>query len=232
MVVPPGFAKIPLRQDGRPILSGAQSGEAGTTKPSGAQTSSSSLNQPNRTSQLPSRPAPAPPAPPATTSRNSDEVDDDLLAALENEADDIDDDGGAAHDPELEKINRQINSLMPSIKKVVPPKHNLDDDDEEADDDFMAKMEKLIANDDVKSRGAAKAAGKTDGVAKPQQLPPVINPPKIAPAKPAPSYKPMNKDLAVLIERQKLFKEAALQAKKEGNTNVALVYLRHSKVCS
>jgi hypothetical protein len=39
-----------------------------------------------------------------------------------------------------------------------------------------------------------------------------------------------SKELAIITERQRLFKEAALQAKKEGNVNVALVYLKHAKV--
>lgn len=39
-----------------------------------------------------------------------------------------------------------------------------------------------------------------------------------------------NKELSILLERQHLFKEAALTAKKNGNVDVALVYLRHSKV--
>ena len=60
---------------------------------------------------------------------------------------------------------------------------------------------------------------------------PFIRPPVVAPilAK-QPAKKPANKDLAIILERQRLFKEAALNAKKEGNTNVALVYLRHAKV--
>jgi LAS superfamily LD-carboxypeptidase LdcB len=40
----------------------------------------------------------------------------------------------------------------------------------------------------------------------------------------------MNKELSILLERQRLFKEAALMAKKEGNTSVALVYLRNARV--
>ena len=35
--------------------------------------------------------------------------------------------------------------------------------------------------------------------------------------------------MQILLERQRLFKEAALKAKHEGNTSVALVYLRHAK---
>jgi len=42
--------------------------------------------------------------------------------------------------------------------------------------------------------------------------------------------KEQNKELSILLERQQLFKEAALVAKKNGNVDVALVYLRHSKV--
>lgn len=38
-----------------------------------------------------------------------------------------------------------------------------------------------------------------------------------------------SKEITTLLERQRLFKEAALKAKQEGNMSVALVYLRHSK---
>lgn len=39
-----------------------------------------------------------------------------------------------------------------------------------------------------------------------------------------------NKELEILIERQKLFKEAALNAKKNGNDKLAVHYLKQSKV--
>lgn len=231
LVVPPGFAKIPLQSDGRPIGGG---GGAAQTRPTPQQPSS----QPNRASQQqPSRPAPAPPPAAKPAVSNSDEVDDDLLAALENEADNMDDDDHHDHhnDPELDRINKQINSLMPSIKKAIPKDQHMDIDDDnddggdgEVDDDFLAKMEKLIAKPDA-------APGKGSKGGKPpqqqQQLGPIVNPPRVVAPKPAAvSNKTGNKDLNVLIERQRLFKEAALQAKKEGNTNVALVYLRHAKV--
>ena len=53
--------------------------------------------------------------------------------------------------------------------------------------------------------------------------------PKPKPANISPN-KSQNKELSILLERQHLFKEAALTAKKNGNVDVALVYLRHSKV--
>ena len=54
---------------------------------------------------------------------------------------------------------------------------------------------------------------------------PVIAPPVISPNK----MQRNSKDLTVLTERHRLFKEAALDAKREGNVNVALVYLKHAK---
>ena len=46
---------------------------------------------------------------------------------------------------------------------------------------------------------------------------------------PAKRVQQNSKELGILLERQRLFKEAALKAKQEGNVNVALVYLRHAK---
>lgn len=51
------------------------------------------------------------------------------------------------------------------------------------------------------------------------------------PVKPVSPVKPktQSKELSIILERQRLFKEAALKAKQEGNTSVAIVYLRHAK---
>ena len=93
-----------------------------------------------------------------------------------------------------------------------------DDIDMDFDEDITTLME-------PKGRG-----GRDSKVGSSSRFPPII-PPVVAPV-PAkqPTKKPANKDLAMILERQRLFKEAALNAKKEGNTNVALVYLRHAKV--
>ncbi len=53
-----------------------------------------------------------------------------------------------------------------------------------------------------------------------------VAPPTISPSK----QNRNSKEIAILTERQRLFKEAALEAKREGNVKVALVYLKHAKV--
>jgi hypothetical protein len=52
-------------------------------------------------------------------------------------------------------------------------------------------------------------------------LPPVLSPSK---------QNRYSKEISILTERQRLFKEAALEAKRDGNTKVALVYMKHAKV--
>jgi hypothetical protein len=204
--MPPGFAKIPLTADGKAILGGSSSSSTTTTN-------RASTQPVNRSSQLPVAAAPK--------HDNEDEVSDDLLAALENEADGFEDDDGEGHDPEMDHINRQINSLMPGIKKAIPKEHKMDDDiDMDFDEDITTLME-------PKGRGGVNRDSK---VGSSSRFPPII-PPVVAPVPvKQPAKKPANKDLAMILERQRLFKEAALNAKKEGNTNVALVYLRHAKV--
>ena len=202
--MPPGFAKIPLTADGKAIMGGSSSST--TTNRASTQPIS------NRSSQLP--------VAAASKHDNEDEVSDDLLAAVENEADGFEDDDGEGHDPEMDHINRQINSLMPGIKKAIPKEHKMDDDiDMDFDEDISTLMES-------KGRGVNRDSKAGSSSRFPTIIPPVVAP---VPAK-QPAKKPANKDLAMILERQRLFKEAALDAKKEGNTNVALVYLRHAKV--
>lgn len=223
--MPPGFAKIPLTSDGRPILGGGSSSLTAPAAAAGPRASTSST----RVSSI------QPSAPPPT---NNDEVSDDLLAALENEADAFEDDGGGGgDDPELERINRQLNSLLPGIKKAIPKEHLKKMDDHDVDDELMLddhddlmldhgfsqNIEKLIIKEEAKAGRVVVPGG--GGGARPSQ--------SAAQVKPQPSSKkPASKELAAILERQRLFKEAALQAKKDGNTNVALVYLRHAKVYS
>ena len=73
----------------------------------------------------------------------------------------------------------------------------------------------------------------------PRQRPPQVQPqaprqPPVAPVHQLPSppkvgAKVQNKELTIILERQRLFREAALKAKQEGNSSVALAYLRHAK---
>ena len=61
-----------------------------------------------------------------------------------------------------------------------------------------------------------------------KQLPPIA--PNPIPAVGNSVKRVQNKDLTTILERQRLFKEAALKAKQDGNNKVALIYLRHAKV--
>jgi hypothetical protein len=192
-------------------------------------------SQPNRTSHVPA-PAPVQAQAPSTNRASerydNDEVSDDLLAALENEIDDHDlGDDDDINDPEMDKINKHLNSLMPNIKKAIPKEHQkrmeLDDDDLGLDDGFDQHVEMLMIKDGSNNRASqqAQAANRQSKVGPPKvQLPPIV--PQVKQA----NKKPVSKELGVILERQRLFKEAAVQAKREGNTNVALVYLRHAKV--
>jgi hypothetical protein len=239
--VPPGFARIPLKPDGRPIL-GPDSGtssDRSSLQPSTLssnrasqqqQANNKSPSQATRTSHVPSM---------ATTNKteayDNDELGDDLLAQLENEIDDNDlDDDPNDHDPELANFNKKLKNLMPNIKNLGVPM-----DYEGLDNDM--DIEKLMIgmdddDDDVVDRPTGNKA-QSKAKLPPQ---PVRNAQSVAPpppqikvhqaAKPAvANKKPASKELSILVERQRLFKEAAVQAKKDGNTNVALVYLRHSK---
>lgn len=64
-----------------------------------------------------------------------------------------------------------------------------------------------------------------------RQTNPVPRPAPIPPKSTvSPNQKKQNKELQIVIERQRLFREAALKAKQDGNTKVALIYLKHAKV--
>jgi hypothetical protein len=51
-------------------------------------------------------------------------------------------------------------------------------------------------------------------------------PPVLSPTKQARNIK----EIAIITERQRLFRVAALEAKREGNDKVAIVYMKHYKV--
>ena len=106
----------------------------------------------------------------------------------------------------------------------------MDDDDDELMDNtgFEKHLDVLTIKQEKRpSPNAQRASKQPQPQPQPKQLPPVVNPP---PKKQAVGKKPVSKDQAMLIERHHLFKEAALKAKHEGNTNSALIYLRHAKV--
>ncbi len=108
--VPPGFAKIPLNSDGRPVLTSS--------------VSSSSLAAPARPTARRASPQPQ------ETKAVSEEADDDLLAQLENEIDsDDDDEDDAPLDPEEEKFNQQIRAAQKFIPKMdLPPKDDFQEE--------------------------------------------------------------------------------------------------------
>ena len=71
--------------------------------------------------------------------------------------------------------------------------------------------------------------GKTAGAAATAKSPKINKPPennKKTVSKPAQH----SKDLEIIMQRNKLFKEAALEAKKNGNVKLALTYLKQAKV--
>ena len=162
--------------------------------------------------------------------------DDDIINQLEQEIDDNDDD--IELDPEEEKFNHLINSATKHIPKLdkVLPKGAIPEDDLELQlnafripDGNRAKGKQQAplqppAQPDRRSR-SPNAAVQPKPQIQPQQ--PSVRP---MPAGAAQAKKPLSKELQVILERQRLFKEAALKAKQDGNVNVALVYLRHAKV--
>lgn len=192
-LVPPGFAKIPLR-DGRPVMV--------------------SLAPPDRPAQRVS-PQPAKKMVPIET-----DADDDFLAALENEiGDDYDDDGPL--DPEEERFNQQIQAAQKFIPKIDMP-----------NDDMLADQTNAIKKQKLKPKGPPQSIEipQFPQVEEVQRLPIEVPQPKPkASIQASKAGQLHNKNLQIILERQKLFKEAALKAKQEGNTSVALVYLRHSK---
>jgi hypothetical protein len=207
-VVPPGFAPIPL-QNGRPILtterSSVQQPAASSSKPS---------LSPNNNEKLSSR----------AHHQDPEEASDDLLEQLENEIDENDlgdDDDG--FDPEDENIKRQLNSIMPNIKKLVPHDPLMDEFEQQAQAFKIPQPQLRPANKPTGSNNPRQS------LSPPQQVQP--GPKAPSPTSNAqPKQKVQSKELTIIMERQRLFKEAALKAKQEGNVNVALVYLRHAKV--
>lgn len=219
-LVPPGFAKIPLNQ-GRPITS---SSLAPASRP---QPKVSPKVSPQRARKA--------------ESTEDNLAGDDILDMLENElnlaGDDVDDDGEV--DPEEERFNQQIKAAQKLIPNIPMPKDDIQQKIEGMKKQ-MPKQPKVDYNDiDL------------DALEDPPELPPMPKLPKIpqiihvqpqprpipqeapAPIKPSPqaskTAQKHSKDLATILERQRLFKEAALKAKQEGNTQVALTYLRNAK---
>jgi len=236
LTVPPGFCQIPLR-DGRPIGGGGGGGSTSTSSSGNADVHrhSSTLN-PGAPSV---KPAPARVQPPAAASKYEDEeASDDLLRYLENEIDD-DDLNDIEPDPEEEKYNKLINNASKHInvpmgnnkKNSLPKKiDNFDDDDEDL---LNSELGNQIASLKIPQPSQAKQIS-------PKQIPVLPSIPRQPPPQPQPARnvagatnsvrRVQNKELTIILERQRLFKEAALKAKQEGNQKVALVYLRHSKV--
>lgn len=218
-LVPPGFSKIPLNE-GRPVTS---SRLAPSTRP-----------------QAKVSPRVSPQAA-RKTAADDDLAGDDILDMLENElnmaGDDDDDDGDI--DPEEERFNQQIKAAQKLIPNIPMPKDDIEKKIQGMKKQ-MPKQPKIDYNDiDL------------DALEDPPELPPMPNLPKLpvapiqlqprpvskeaqpAPVKPSPqaakTAQKHSKDLSTILERQRLFKEAALKAKQEGNTQVALTYLRNAK---
>ena len=233
LVVPPGFSQIPLMRDGRPVV-GSNNNSGGRSEP---HKSNSSINPVPSAKPTPARVPPPAPAPASNlNSRDEEEASDDLLRYLENEIDD-DDLNDIEPDPEEEKYNKLINNaskhIVPFDNKKNPLPKNVDNFDD--DDDFLNSE----LNNQVTSLK----------IPQPQQAKQIS--PKIIPVLPSIPRQPQqqqqqqparnvpgasnsvrrvqNKELTIILERQRLFKEAALKAKQDGNTKVALVYLRHAK---
>jgi hypothetical protein len=210
VLVPPGFAQIPL-QNGRPIStqipsSHSSNNNANTTQ----QRISSASGSKQQTKKI----------------ETYDNDDDDLINQLENEIDDDDlgDDGMV--DPEEEKFNQQIKAASKFIPKNMlpsgPPPTTVGIDS------------KMLINDPFnssKQRIAQPAQPQVVAQPKPQRPQQQQQQPNLAPKQAAAvaSRTGQSKELTVILERQRLFREAALKAKQDGNQSVALVYLRHAK---
>jgi hypothetical protein len=101
----PGYAETPLQSDGRPILS-TGGGSTGSSSTAGQMSHSTSTT---------------------VIKKQKVEIDEDEMLerlAKELEENDVDDDHH--EDPEEERLNRQINSVMPQIGKMAPmPKGRL-----------------------------------------------------------------------------------------------------------
>ena len=224
VTIPPGFAKIPLASDGRPIL--ATSGNA--KAPAAG----------NVAAKRPSPPKQVDVAPKHHTNVDDDEANDDLIRCLEAEMGDEDDFNDIEPDPEEEKFNRLIQDASKHVKPMAkPPKMNAADFDE--DELYDNGLESQVQALRIPKAAPKVPSPKRNSAVNPTVPAPV--PPKqqrqhqqdIAGAAVAAGgsvKRVQNKELAIILDRQRLFKEAALKAKQDGNTKVALVYLRHAKV--
>jgi hypothetical protein len=169
---------------------------------------------------------------------NIEDDDDDIINQLEQEMDDNDDD--VELDPEEEKFNHLINSATKHIPKMdkMLPKGAIPDDLESQLNAFRIPdgtkpkgKQQMALQPPQQADRRSKSPNNATGMS--VQPKPQIQPQQ-AGVRPAPvvsqAKKPQSKELQIVLERQRLFKEAALKAKQEGNVNVALVYLRHAKV--
>lgn len=253
LIVPPGFAAIPLN-NGRPVGGGGSSGGAAPKVSPPRSSASASLAPPSVAVVAPKSPTRAPSASKQQKIQDDDDDeefdenkllqgdnddDDDILAQLEREVGDEDDDndvdiGGL--DLEDDYLNQQlkaVSNVLPKMPKNKAPGAGADGLDDEMG--MHADLFNMTANrgsklPNVKPQSTAqqqpkKQIGPLPGInPRPQQQ----QPQPVATKRPAVTTS-NNKELAVILERQRLFKEAALKAKQEGNTSVALVYLRHAK---
>lgn len=182
--------------------------------------------------------SPQPVRKPAST--EDDLAGDDILDMLENElnlaGDDVDD---GEIDPEEERFNQQIKAAQKLIPNIPMPKEDIEKKIEGMKKQ-MPKQPKVDYNDldlealeDPPELPPMPKLPKFPQVAQVQPQPRPIPQEPAAPIKPSPqatkTAQKHSKDLATIIERQRLFKEAALKAKQEGNTQVALTYLRNAK---
>ena len=230
LVVPPGFSQIPLR-DGRPVL--GSNNRSGHTE---ANRHAPSVNPTPSVRPLPPIVQTHVPEPKANLNfRDDDEASDDLLRCLENEIDD-DDFNDIEPDPEEEKYNKLINNASKHIvpfnnKKNPLPKNfdNIDDDDDLLNSQLDSQVKSL--------KIPQPAQGKQVSPKQIPVLPSIPRQPQQQQQPPARNVaaatnsvkRVQNKELTIILERQRLFKEAALKAKQDGNTKVALVYLKHAK---
>lgn len=96
--------------------------------------------------------------------------------------------------------------------------------------DLVGIDSKMLINDPFNpSKQRIPQPAQPQVVAQPKQRP--QQQPNLAPKQAAAvaSRTGQSKELTVILERQRLFREAALKAKQDGNPSVALVYLRHAK---
>ena len=157
---------------------------------------------------------------------------DDVLAMLENELDlngDDDDDGYC--DPEEERFNQQIRAAQKLIPHIPMAKDNAIDKKIEGMKKQMPKEPKIEYDDlDLEADLDVElpAMPKLPKLPQVPQIPKISEPVKLS-VQAVKTGQKHNKDLATVLERQRLFKEAALKAKQDGNTQVALTYLKLAK---